>query len=54
MVLGVPDPPVAAALGRPRQLDAAGEALGDRLLAADGGEVEDRERDHQAASAAQT
>jgi hypothetical protein len=45
VVLGVPDPLVAAALRRPGQLDAAGEAFGDRLLAPDGGEVENRKGD---------
>ena len=45
MVLGVPDPRVAGPLGDLGELDAAREALGDRLVRADGGEVEDRERD---------
>jgi len=45
VVLGVPDALVAAALRRPRQLDAPREALGDRLLPPHRGEVEDREGD---------
>ena len=45
VVLGVPDALVAEALGRPGELDRAGEAVGDRLVRPDRGEVEDREGD---------
>ena len=45
VVLGVPDAPVAEPLRRLRERDRALEAVGDRLVRPDRGEVEDREGD---------
>ena len=45
VVLGVPDAQVAELLGAPRQPHGGPEGLDGRLALADGGEVEDRERD---------
>ena len=45
VVLGVPDPPIAGALGFPGESDAALEAGARRLTLADDGQIEDGQRD---------